>query len=362
MRKLLSFALMLAFAVSANAQLRVSTNGQVTVGNDYEGSSIKPYQPNLAGFATIFGKDTTSNLKIMGSKTSGHGGVISFGESKHVYVKELYTGTASDFTNKGRLELGGDGGMLYNCGTDKIFEYDPKIFVLGAQGAAFSIYRVVSAPQFLTSSDANLKTNVKPLENISELLADITPVSYNLKSRINSESTSQSVCAQNSEDKHLQYGFIAQEVREIYPDLVYEDSDGLLSIDYTGFIPLLVDAFKAMKATVEEQQLEIEKLRNPMQEKDVDPYSETVVASLSQNRPNPFRVTTAIDCVIPESVSSAFICVYDLNGGQKLRCDIKERGNVEVTIEGNTLTAGMYIYTLVCDGHEIDSKRMILTD
>ena len=50
------------------------------------------------------------------------------------------------------------------------------------------------------------------------------------------------------------------------------------------------------------------------------------VASMSQNRPNPFNATTVITCEIPENVAMAFLCVYDLNGGQKLRRDIRERG------------------------------------
>lgn len=198
---------------------------------------------------------------------------------------------------------------------------------------------------------------------MGDLLADITPVSYTLKSTTNDEvAQKDGMFSQSVDQRHLQYGFIAQEVREIYPDLVYEDSDGLLSIDYTGFIPLLVDAMKDMKATIQEQQAEIESLKNPVQGKPIGSDAGAVVASLSQNKPNPFKVTTTVACVIPENVSTAFLCVYDLNGSQKLRRDIKQRGNVDVTIEGNSLTAGMYIYTLVCDGQEIDSKRMILTD
>lgn len=198
---------------------------------------------------------------------------------------------------------------------------------------------------------------------MGDLLADITPVSYTLKSTTNDEvAQKDGMFSQSVDQRHLQYGFIAQEVREIYPDLVYEDSDGLLSIDYTGFIPLLVDAMKDMKATIQEQQAEIESLKNPVKEKSTGSDSGAVVASLSQNKPNPFKVTTTVACVIPDNVSTAFLCVYDLNGSQKLRRDIKQRGNVDVTIEGNSLTAGMYIYTLVCDSQEIDSKRMILTD
>ena len=56
------------------------------------------------------------------------------------------------------------------------------------------------------------------------------------------------------------------------------------------------------------------------------------------------------------------ICVYDLSGSQKLRRDIGERGETGIRIEGNTLSPGMYVYSLIVDGAEIDSKRMILTD
>jgi hypothetical protein len=31
------------------------------------------------------------------------------------------------------------------------------------------------------------------------------------------------------------------------------------------------------------------------------------------------------------------------------------------TIEGHTLKAGMYLYTLIADGKEVDTKKMILT-
>lgn len=354
--------LLLSTVLSANAQLHVSTNGQVTVGNG---------QMNVSLFADSIVKkeilisgnisDTTSNLKILGKDLYGHGGTLSFGERKHVYIEEAYIG-ASSSNKKGNLVLGGLGGLYYNCGSNKIFSYSPT-FIIAGSGAPFDIYAPVSAPQFLTSSDANLKTNIKPLENMGDLLDDITPVSYMLKAKNNSGLIQNEGDAKNiGESSHLHYGFIAQEVKEVYPDLVYENSDGILSIDYTGFIPLLVDALKDMKATIIKQDAEIDMLKNMVKDRPVDLKDVGIVASLSQNKPNPFKVSTLIDCVIPESVSSAFIYVYDLIGTQKLRHAIKERNNVSLTIEGNTLSAGMYIYTLVCDGQEIDSKRMILTD
>ena len=43
-------------------------------------------------------------------------------------------------------------------------------------------------------------------------------------------------------DDRLRYGFIAQEVMETFPELVSENSYGYLSVDYIGFIPMLVSA------------------------------------------------------------------------------------------------------------------------
>jgi hypothetical protein len=42
-------------------------------------------------------------------------------------------------------------------------------------------------------------------------------------------------------------------------------------------------------------------------------------------------------------------------------CRMTSLSNTSVTIEGHTLKAGMYLYTLIADGKEVDTKRMILT-
>lgn len=45
-----------------------------------------------------------------------------------------------------------------------------------------------------------------------------------------------------------------------------------------------------------------------------------------------------------------------------LKVDINERGAVNAEIEASSLAPGMYVYSLIADGIEIDSKRMIITD
>ncbi|MDA8947892.1 tail fiber domain-containing protein [Flavobacteriaceae bacterium] len=57
-----------------------------------------------------------------------------------------------------------------------------------------------------------------------------------------------------------QFGFLAQEVEKIYPELVHQVSgnDSLKSIDYFGLIPLLVQV-------IQQQQLEINQLKKKIQ-------------------------------------------------------------------------------------------------
>ncbi|KAF0237905.1 MAG: hypothetical protein FD181_1490 [Prolixibacteraceae bacterium] len=40
---------------------------------------------------------------------------------------------------------------------------------------------------------------------------------------------------------------------------------------------------------------------------------------------------------------------------------INQRGADNVTISANEFVAGMYLYSLVCDGKIVDTKQMLLT-
>lgn len=48
-------------------------------------------------------------------------------------------------------------------------------------------------------------------------------------------------------------------------------------------------------------------------------------------------------------------------GKQIEKIRINERGLGSVTIQGSGLSAGMYLYSLIADGEEVATKRMILT-
>ncbi len=157
------------------------------------------------------------------------------------------------------------------------------------------------------------------------------------------------------------YGFLADEIKEVFPEFVRIDStDGTYAVDYISFIPVLLEAVKEQQRQIDNLENLVDKAKFKSAESVVNNYINS--ASLSQNVPNPFNKDTKIDYVLPEGVNTATIYIYDMNGKQIKSYDLGQTGIGSLTIYGNELMAGMYMYALIADGKEIDTKRMILTE
>ena len=83
-------------------------------------------------------------------------------------------------------------------------------------------------------------------------------------------------------------------------------------------------------------------------------------AVLYQNTPNPFDQNTVIRYTLYGNTQRASIIIYNMNGEQ-LKVYNHLQGSNQIEINGRTLKEGMYLYRLIADGKEIDTKRMVLT-
>lgn len=376
MKKLILFSA-LCLTLSAGAQVTVLKSGQTIIGTPTEDNSsiIMPAsetqsdlgqldpQPPLIPLPTSI--DKTASLNIWG--ISNESGVSNMGKNMgHITFGFGSYASIAGNSATGNLKLSAKRGFTLQLG---ITETDGLSWGVGT-GTIASTYDI-KAPSFLTTSDSRMKKNIASLNGSYAGMLDITPVSYNLtKTPIKAAFSDNEVAGVDergteASGERLHFGFIAQEIQELYPNLVVEDEDGMLAIDYAGFIPLLVDAYKNLAIKVKEQEETIESLlsqRGPSYlPASVNGVSD-VKNSLKQNKPNPFNTTTTIECTLQESVASAVICIYDLQGKQVHRMAIHERGIVNAVLDASSLQPGMYIYTLIADGTEIDSKRMIITD
>lgn len=94
-------------------------------------------------------------------------------------------------------------------------------------------------------SDKNLKNNIVDIseEKINYLL-DLNPVEFTCKLDIKN---------------NIHYGFIAQDLEKIYPELVKDSEKGYRKVNYMELIPLIVSKMKNMQNEIDElkKQLEI---------------------------------------------------------------------------------------------------------
>ena len=158
------------------------------------------------------------------------------------------------------------------------------------------------------------------------------------------------------------FGLDANELEEVFPNLVYDNEDGTKSINYVEMVPILIQAINELSAKVKslEGEERVKKI-GTRTDTHADIISDGVtMPSLSQNKPNPFDDTTIIEVSIPDEVQKAFIYIYDLTGKKVQQVDITACGKQSVTLDASSLTDGMYLYSLIVDGKVVQTRRMIV--
>jgi hypothetical protein len=227
-----------------------------------------------------------------------------------------------------------------------------------------------------TLSDGRFKKDIKEDVSGLDFINHLRPVSYAVdRNEVNKflhVSDSSIALTETRNTPMRQTGFVAQEVEAIVKKTGYvfygvdapKNETDHYGIRYAEFVVPLVKAVQELSTKVEEQQQHIQLLlaqldsKSEIDKKEVSGNSNT---TLFQNNPNPFYSETEIKLTLPEKVGHAAIMIYTLEGKQMKNIQINDRGEVSVKIQGNQLTAGMYLYALIADGKVVDTKRMILT-
>ena len=231
----------------------------------------------------------------------------------------------------------------------------------GTTGASIS----ASGQLILTPSDKRLKTNIEDLNYGLKELLKLKSVKYNyIDTKMYGESKT--------------IGFIAQDVEEIMPEVVKQSADAyhLRSLNYVEIIPVIVNAIKEQndlikeqKSTIEQQNREILNLKNkvncmsPCQSNQAPSQTKTDIVSsarLDQNVPNPFGKTTTIKYYIPEGSHPNMLMLTDLNGKQIKNISISQTGEGSIVIDASELAPGIYNYSLIVNGVETLTKRMVV--
>lgn len=136
----------------------------------------------------------------------------------------FFTGSSALSSVSGFIVSGSKVGINLNESTDIPITY--QLEVSGSIKASGTV---------IQGSDKRLKENIEPIPFALDKVKDLRGVNYNLTG-----------------NSGLEAGFIAQEVQEVIPEVVSEDKNGYLGINYSGVIPYLVEAVKELKEEIKD--------------------------------------------------------------------------------------------------------------
>lgn len=400
MKKGFSVLFLVLFCISVKAQLSVNNAGHTMVGDYYNSDALFNVSSNeettISSLVSIESTNNYSGLQVWNHTPSSVAGGNAMGISVfcQVFPNRSNYGIQSYALSGDIFNSGGACGLLSKAGyaqdgwnfgicTALLGPHDgagifastgnyPDGYQLTGSWAGYfdgnvKVVGNLTATTLTQTSDYRLKENISQLEGSSlDRLMGMNVVKYRLKNyEVNLGDTATMPHYAFKSDSPLlnsdHFGLIAQELEEIYPELVTEGEDGYLSINYIELIPILIKSVQELKAKVDA--LEGKPNNAPVRTGGTTQITSqsAIQATLYQNSPNPFTENTTIRCIIPRSISKAVLYIYDMNGHQIDSMSIAERGDVSLTIEGSSLDAGIYIYSLITDGEVVDTKRMILT-
>ena len=386
----ISFSL-LFLTITASAQLNVSaSSGHVGIRTSSNANSLLTVGSYNAGNASV---GIASSPDVMNKNNIGVEGVVSANSS---YTNDKNYGVLGIITlqNSSHGRNYGVSGMLglgytqtYNgagvYGTNSAYYYSNPTNIQGIYAGYFDGPVIVSgaltAPNYFTLSDTRFCDNLVSLgerdnsgKETLENVLNMNVMEYNMKSRLGemptdiapekAEEVRKSYEYLKSQDEKISsrrhFGVDAEELQKLYPDLVLEGQDGYLSVNYSELVPLLIRSIQVLKQELDEVKTKSNARRSSTT--GIDPSIASSGNILYQNTPNPFKEQTVIQFKLADDAKDASICIFDMTGKTLKKLPISS-GMESVSVGGYELGEGLFLYSLVVNGQEIDTRRMIIS-
>jgi hypothetical protein len=225
-------------ALNANAQIKVLSNTLVGLGtttpNSYFNLHIASGSTGAQSRLFLDGGQDGPNYGLCiysaGSGSGFNGGYI-MANSSHLIKLCIYNQST--------------GGYYVGIGTN-------------SPSCELDVHGVIKMNGSTVTSDVRLKENINNVTSALGNLTKLQGVTYRLKknsknalavSTVSSNPDSIKIASNDFDIYNRDHiGFLAQDVQKIYPQLVYTDKDGMLSVDYVSLIPVLVESIKEISS------------------------------------------------------------------------------------------------------------------
>ena len=235
------------FITSGVTRTFIATNGNIGIGFDFV---------NPLSILHLNGVNWSSNPLILeNSVAATTGPTIEFKGAAYKYSLIGCTNNGSapgtnhfglydDVAGQYRFVINSNGwmgiGVLVPAGSE-------KLRVCGSIVATSATITTSACP-----SDRRLKTNINPIVSPLEKIMRLEDVTFYWDTAAHPDMMFPT---------NLQYGFIAQQVETVLPELVMTDSvSGYKSVNYVAAVPVLVGAVQEQQAQIDQQQAQINQL------------------------------------------------------------------------------------------------------
>ena len=187
-----------SFSFCVMGQMKIQNDGQISIGG---------YGSNSMGSSTL-------NLFPKNEKAPAR---ISFYNSVSNPVNDVYIGRYITSENPSLFHLYGREGFCFSSSEGDVVLYDNANY-----GSMIQFLNVDVIGYFYSPSDSRFKKNIQPLNNTLSGLLRLSGISYQL----NKETPvgTNNIKINKKENARTHFGFLAQEVKEVYPELVRTDS------------------------------------------------------------------------------------------------------------------------------------------
>ena len=235
--------------MSGNYSLLYNTKGTDNTASGY----YSLYSNTTGNYNSAIGKsslysNTTGEFNVAVGNRAGFS--LTTGSNNSVFGSYAYVGSSS---GSNRTVIGYDtSGQADNSVT--LGNSDVTAVYMGEDSGA-KVYAgegsftgdMTIGGDVVVSSDARLKSNIVSLGSTLSRLLLIDGKSYEMKGK-------------------QKIGVLAQEIKEVFPELVTEDDNEMLAVNYQGLVPVLINALKEQDGKMKEQESKFEKQQAEIEE------------------------------------------------------------------------------------------------
>ena len=158
-------------------------------------------------------------------------------------------------------------------------------------------------------------------------------------------------------------GFNSDEVTAAIPEIT-TIKDGHTYVNTAGLITTFVNTYQQLQRQADSLENEVKLLKERMSvthgRSTVSDINDIISGEnkLYHGSPNPFMHSVSIRMNISQAISYAYLRIVDMNGRKVMDVPVNERGKTHVRIDGEAWHKGLYLASLIVDGHLIGTVKL----